>query len=548
MLEYSETDDQPPPPPPEQRTGETDDGWGDDPAIRERRREGSLMADAGDGPGAELITATQPNEVQPEQDDGWGEDEPRRRDQSGQAPPEFGSDLRYAPKSGAEAPVERWDEDEEADIPHEDEPESAEDPKARTDQADQRGQRESKSAESSDDPDNRSGRLVEARRAVDQAGPEAVAEERQDVDQAAHDQLRDEAQDSSSQETQHPNSEPRDRQDRQSEPEQGDNWDELAQYEQAPESESDQLSSSPNREVDDARDQMEAVYAAEPADADDVAREIADILSESDLPSDDFARYTALHPSDAMNATLPIDAYIDHSDAQHCESLDEAKQYAETLGIESSDFTGCDQQSANEVNSTLEANLDRYPEVHRLRNVSTIEQRNDELTATPAGREFVRLHPEALITDDRVMGATLNGAGAFDGIAIAESRVADYDINRRDMEQQVGRGEHPVGTGSLAGVITHEFGHVLDNDLRQCHPEIYAAEVQPAIDAVVSNGKQWVGENVSTYAAGSDLAPVPERELVAEAYSEYQLSDKPRVAARIIGTALDRAYNKAYTR
>jgi hypothetical protein len=230
----------------------------------------------------------------------------------------------------------------------------------------------------------------------------------------------------------------------------------------------------------------------------------------------------------------PIADAIVLSDAHKALNLDEARSYAENdVGIEYADFSGFDQATANETNATLEALRDRYPSVPGLRSVSTIQTRDAEV------REGGLLEPPPV--DQQTIAETAPQTwGAYSGVALNESWASDYAGATQDLEDQVANGGHPIGTGSIAGVITHEFGHLLANDLRVNHAVVYEKAVAPVLNDLSSNESTEIKTEVSGYAAKSS------DELVAEAFSEYQLSPSPRRCALLLGEAMDTAYRRVY--
>lgn len=225
---------------------------------------------------------------------------------------------------------------------------------------------------------------------------------------------------------------------------------------------------------------------------------------------------------------------IKRSEANSVLSLAEAKYYAEdSLGVEYADFAGFDQQTANETNATLEALRARYPDVQGIRSLSTIQARDAEL------KEKDLLEPNDIDPRTIAEAAPLRW-GAYSGIALNESYASDYERTVKDLQRQVAEGGHPPGLESVSGVITHEFGHVLANDLEINHPEIYMQEIRPVLDAIWSRGREHIRNGLAAYAASSC------DELLAEAFAEYQFSSKPREYAKVIGGAIDRAYQRAY--
>ena len=158
--EYKEAEE-PPPPPPERPTAAVDDGWGEDPQRRPRRRTEALMQELNDQAPYEATPTSTDGPPRSDVHDGWGEDPKRResrrtagiaqhaddsrisespsptpltpeatepeagseedepgRDRVGRKGPEFSTELRYKPKVEGSVDDE-WAQDEEVEVPHE---------------------------------------------------------------------------------------------------------------------------------------------------------------------------------------------------------------------------------------------------------------------------------------------------------------------------------------------------------------------------------------------------------------------------------------------
>lgn len=261
----------------------------------------------------------------------------------------------------------------------------------------------------------------------------------------------------------------------------------------------------PRKSLSNARQAVERAYDDEPAPPPD------------DKPPDPTA-------SDQQGEHRTIGDAIGRSEANEARTLDAAKDYAEGLGIEYVDFRGFDQPTANETNATLEALLEKYPDIPGLRTLSTIQSRNAELASLG--------HDMPHVSGDTIAETGSSRLGAFAGIVINESWASHHDVARAELERQEHEHSHPPGLNSMHGVVAHEFGHLVYNDIRQ------AGDGEPVLDALRAVfSDDAVAAIVSVYAKKS------ESECFAEAFAEYHLSAKPRDAARSIGRAIDDYYS-----
>lgn len=267
--------------------------------------------------------------------------------------------------------------------------------------------------------------------------------------------------------------------------------------------------------VEDARQAVQDAQDTSPQGAADFASEPAPV-------NDDVA------PNDLRAEHRNIRDSVEGSDAHKAESLNDAKDYAEGLGIQYVDYKGFDQETANETNATLEALLDRYPEVGGLRSLGTIQARDAELMA----RHSKDMGP---VSDSTIAETAPPTFGVYSGIAVNELWAGDSKASEADLQRQRLRQDHPPGLDSMSGVIAHEFGHVVYNDIEQAGD---GKDVLGVSSEVYDNGRDWVRANISSYGT------VSERECFAEAFAEYHLSPQPREAALRVGEAVDDYYRR----
>jgi hypothetical protein len=226
---------------------------------------------------------------------------------------------------------------------------------------------------------------------------------------------------------------------------------------------------------------------------------------------------------------------VAESEAQDVVSLGEAEDYArDDLGIEQVDYSDFDQQTANEVNATLEVLRDKYPEVGGIEYLGSIQSRNQ---AIEERRPDLAAESRAEIREpaDGVVAVALRNTGEFNGISINRAWSGDYVSSSIGSQLSEFQGESSQGSGSMSGVVAHEFGHLVEYHLQESGQ---LDEVNDRLSEIKANGRHYVRDEVSTYANKSDA------ELFAELFAEYQLSDSPREPARILGTTVDKILDR----
>jgi SPP1 gp7 family putative phage head morphogenesis protein len=99
---------------------------------------------------------------------------------------------------------------------------------------------------------------------------------------------------------------------------------------------------------------------------------------------------------------------------------------------------------------------------------------------------------------------------------------------------------HPVNCDTLKAVFDHEFGHKVDA-LLGLHVD---ADFRRIFHEAVSRGEQHVTDNLSGYAYSTRLMGkrdyTPEKEFIAEAWSEYLNNPAPREIATAIGKLIEK--------
>jgi hypothetical protein len=283
-----------------------------------------------------------------------------------------------------------------------------------------------------------------------------------------------------------------------------------------------------------------------PADVPDETLPEAPVELDEPSPEDELALEAARaevdaafqDASDLLADTAELSDFqqkVAQSEAQEVESLTEAEDYArENLGIDRVDFEHFDQRTANDVNATLEVLQDKYPEVGGLDYLGTIQVRNQDIKAerpdlVPGLEER---EPDLLqLPTDGTVAAALHGVEGFDGIALNDTWSGSYEDSNEAMARDEAQHGSAEGTGSMSGVVAHEFGHLVENHLEATGR---FGEVEAEIDALRSKGVEAVKSEISNYAWKS------RQELFAEVFAEYQMNPHPSETALRIGAIVDR--------
>lgn len=120
----------------------------------------------------------------------------------------------------------------------------------------------------------------------------------------------------------------------------------------------------------------------------------------------------------------------------------------------------------------------------------------------------------------------------FKGITINEKFGKNFASMTQSLQNDELGGWHPIGSGSIKGIIDHELGHEIDKLLNLVDSknknQVNDLNFLPIIRQIESMpGK--VDGNLSRYAAANY------KEIVAEAWTEYINNPTPREPARLIG-------------
>lgn len=239
----------------------------------------------------------------------------------------------------------------------------------------------------------------------------------------------------------------------------------------------------------------------------------------------------------------------------------EAERWAQSnLGIAHVDYTNIHVTAANEINKTVYAFKQKFPQVQDTKWLSTGEQMFEAKYETEMANAVQRLKQIGHSEDEAVRLDSINikknkvpenayafstdrAWGEYEGIAISEKYVKTargFEEMRTKMAGDIAVGFHPIGTEDPSSVITHEMGHQLHYLLMNSNKADFIKGVwkdfhKEALKKVREGSQMAYGELLSKYAATN------EKEFFAEAISEYIHSPSPRKYAKIIGEEAEKA-------
>lgn len=103
---------------------------------------------------------------------------------------------------------------------------------------------------------------------------------------------------------------------------------------------------------------------------------------------------------------------------------------------------------------------------------------------------------------------------------------------------------HPIGCNTVKSIFDHELGHKMDEML-----SLYTdADFKKIFDPAKAKGEQWITDNLSHYAYDSrrfrQVNYTPEKEFIAEAWSEYLNNPQPRAIAKAVGELIEKKYGE----
>lgn len=123
--------------------------------------------------------------------------------------------------------------------------------------------------------------------------------------------------------------------------------------------------------------------------------------------------------------------------------------------------------------------------------------------------------------------------GCFDAVLLDQHNYdgEEYYKLLEILQKSEERRFNPVGSSDPASVVWHEIGHLLDEASGlSCSVKFKRYSKQLS--------RKKIKDGLSAYAAVSD------KELIAEAFSEYKCNPAPRAIAKTVGEMLDKAYKE----
>jgi len=235
------------------------------------------------------------------------------------------------------------------------------------------------------------------------------------------------------------------------------------------------------------------------------------------------------------------------------------------LPIDFVEFKGYAPELADKANALFQKLYQRYPEmIGRTKFLGTGQERNrqyldrvvqesiDAYIAAHTGKQLPftidqyrqaakkRLKPKNIPAN--VFAQSSNKSWkAQEGIAFNENWSKDISKLTTATERCVNSGFHPLGTDDPVSIVTHEFGHQIDN-------LIIENNLRKELDNLWD---QWSKENLNHRKNGyhtfrqdtlSEYASKTSAEFIAEGFAEYIHNPTPRPWAQKIGQAIENAF------
>ena len=237
----------------------------------------------------------------------------------------------------------------------------------------------------------------------------------------------------------------------------------------------------------------------------------------------------------------------------------EATTWGKTnLDIDLVDYTGFHVDVANDVNKTVSELRARFPQIRDTKILSTSQTMNnlkylddiesyveraikmgyDEATARNWAKSAVK---KKKVPGNTYAWSTNKAWGRYEGITFNKKFASNYENFRKSLQSDVKSGWHPIGTDTPASVLTHEFGHQIDNFLKE---KGVRGWVQPMFDEYRNEATKLL--RAGTYKTSreaygsilSDYGAKNSAEFLAEAFSEYIHNPNPRPTAKKVGEKL----------
>ncbi len=205
-------------------------------------------------------------------------------------------------------------------------------------------------------------------------------------------------------------------------------------------------------------------------------------------------------------------------------TIAEANQIAVDLGLTIyADFTGLDLSVANEMIQELAETKEIIPNFGSLQ--------------AYGGHAAVQTHIDGKFYKADAAGLCYGG----EAISLNHFRYSSSEIQQTIKKEKLLEeiGFHPVGTGSVRGVISHEIGHAIDFRVKAYQDPSIQALFKRYSDGTMSTETIpiYVGKTVPTkmIQALSAYANFDIQEFIAEAWTEYRNNPSPRPVAKQVG-------------
>lgn len=232
-------------------------------------------------------------------------------------------------------------------------------------------------------------------------------------------------------------------------------------------------------------------------------------------------------------------------------TVKEATDWAMTnLDIVHVDYKGFHLDVANDVNKTLSELRQKYPEVDNIHWVTTMQERNianynyrySEYVNSLVDAGYSKKHAEimaknrikkSIVSADTYASSTDKRWKNQQGICYNKKYASDPEEFKRCLKNDVNSGFHPPGCDTYSSVLTHEFGHRLNEYLNDNNLGDWIRQSFQEFQLEAANTDKGFKDLLSKYGSYN------EREFFAEAFSEYTHSFKPRKTAKMVGEKIE---------
>lgn len=241
------------------------------------------------------------------------------------------------------------------------------------------------------------------------------------------------------------------------------------------------------------------------------------------------------------------------------------QQFREQLGVncDLSGFKKKDIGQVKDIFDCVDKHFRDFPELkEKVKFVGSMSGRIKMLTEAKY-KELRELYPtfsDAILLNHAKSWARKTGY-ARDCYAYSSEGCSAYNLNglvfntamagdkaTMFLQKDVASKFHPEKCDTVKSVFDHELGHKLDALL-----DLYRnAEFLKIYNEAVAHGEQYVRENLSGYAYSPSRMRkanyTPQKEFIAEAWSEYLNNPTPRPLAAAVGKFIENEYRKQKNR